>query len=197
MKLTFNLIIDTQSGEFEIVNTETGETKSVEIPKKKTRKVKKVEDTSTEPELILEENKYKLNSAAVELLNIQPEDRLDIKYEKSGSKMTPVIGTNEAFGTKGGNKVTKSFTVACRGKANEELSNYGTKFKIKEHPSKENLFILIGDDVQEKEDNSEDISEEIDIPEDIYIDDLPTDLNLDGLTENPDSTEITSLDFGM
>ena len=78
MKMTFNLVVDTTTGTFEITNTETGETKSV-----KTKKTsKKTKDENPNPQIILEDNKYKFNSAAVKLMNISPDDRVDIKYEK-------------------------------------------------------------------------------------------------------------------
>lgn len=95
------------------VNTETGEmtTKCINrtIDKsnlkvsdvKKPRKKAKKEESS-EPQLILENNKYILNTAAIELMNLTPDSKLDIKYEKNGKNMTPVIGTDEIFGTKGG-----------------------------------------------------------------------------------------------
>ena len=108
------------------INTDTGEileTKLIKrsidkpetaIPKKKASKSKK-EEIST-PQLILEDNKYCLNTAAVELMQVGPDSKLDIKYEKRGNTMVPVIGTDEVFKTKGGNKLTKSNTVACRGR---------------------------------------------------------------------------------
>lgn len=38
MKLSFLLTVDTENGSFDIVNQETGEVKSVEIPKATTKK---------------------------------------------------------------------------------------------------------------------------------------------------------------
>lgn len=145
MKLKFELTIDTESGDFSVINIETGEIKSVTFKeaKKVTKKVKKEESSS--PKLVLEDNKYCLNSAAVELMGVTPDNKLDIKYEKNGSTMVPVIGTDEAFGTKGGNKLTKSNTVACRGSKNEELSKYGRVFSLTPHTTKEGLFVLTGD----------------------------------------------------
>lgn len=147
MKLKFELTIDTESGDFSVINTETGEIKSVTFKeaKKVTKKVKKEESSS--PELVLEDNKYCLNSAAVELMGVTPDNKLDIKYEKNGSTMVPVIGTDEAFGTRGGNKLTKSNSVACRGSKNEELSKYGRVFSLAPHATKEGLFVLTGDAV--------------------------------------------------
>lgn len=104
MKLTFNLIVDTSTGEFEVINTETGETKSIKAEVKKKTSTRKKKDEDPTPKITLEDNKYSLNSAAVDLMGVAPDDRLDIKMEKQGKKLQPVIGSNEAFGTKSGKK---------------------------------------------------------------------------------------------
>ena len=92
------------------INTDTGELLETKLikrsvdksnfevvtPKKKASKTKK--DESATPQLILEDNKYCLNQAAIELMQVGPDSKLDIKYEKG----VPIIGTDEAFGTKGG-----------------------------------------------------------------------------------------------
>ena len=186
------------------INTDTGEileTKLIKrsidkpetaIPKKKASKPKK-EEIST-PQLILEDNKYCLNTAAIELMQVGPDSKLDIKYEKRGSTMVPVIGTDEVFKTKGGNKLTKSNTVACRGSKNEELSKYGHVFDIKPHDSKDGLFILVGDSTPE-----------INLPKDenIAIDgsdeDLPLDIDLSALIDEKDANieEIDSSFFKL
>lgn len=190
------------------VNTETGEmtTKCVsrsinksefevskEVPKKTTKKTKKEE--SSHPELILEDNKYYLNSAAIALMGVAPDDKLDIKYEKREGYMVPVIGTDEAFGTKGGNKLSKSNTVACRSSKNEELSKYGKTFKIRPHATKEGLFVLEGDIPTEVPSNLGD--ENIGIEE--LNEDLPFDLDLSALIDEKDANieEIDSSDFQL
>ena len=60
--LKFEFTYDTTTGEFSVVNTETGEVKSVTT--KKTTTTRKKKEESSEPQLILEENKYILNTAA-------------------------------------------------------------------------------------------------------------------------------------
>lgn len=187
------------------VDIETGETVCVsrevindDLKKEKfttTKKPKKEKVENPDPCITLEDNKYILNTAAVKLLGVEPEDRLDIKYEKQGKgAMIPVIGTNEAFGTKGGNKLTKSFSVSCRGKANEELSRYGNVFTITPHPNKDDLFILCGN----KESNPE--PEEV-VDDNVVVQDeeLPMDLNIDELVEDSDSDikEINGFDFDL
>lgn len=180
------------------INTDTGElleTKlikrsvdksnfEVTTPKKKASKAKKEE--STTPQLILEDNKYCLNAAAVELMGVGPDSKLDIKYEKG----VPIIGTDEAFGTKGGNKLTKNNTVAYRGAKNEELAKYGTEFTISAHSSKEGLFVLSSENtpVQEELNGDENVAlEEGD------EDPLPLDIDLAELVDEQD-TNVTEID---
>lgn len=193
MKLTFNLIVDTSTGEFEVINTETGETKSVKAEVKKKTSTRKKKDDDPTPKITLEDNKYSLNSAAVDLMGVEPDDRLDIKMEKQGKKLQPVIGSNEAFKTKSGNRVTKTFTVSCRGKANDELSKYGSVFTLEPHPSKEGLFIMVGD--KEAPEALPTKDENIEIPED---ENLPMDADLEGLVEDDnEAKEITAFDFNL
>lgn len=180
------------------INTDTGElleTKlikrsidksnfEVTTPKKKASKAKKEE--STTPKLILEDNKYCLNAAAVELMGVGPDSKLDIKYEKG----VPIIGTDEAFGTKGGNKLTKNNTVAYRGAKNEELAKYGTEFTISAHSSKEGLFVLSSENtpVQEELNGYENVTlEEGD------EDPLPLDIDLAELVDEQDAN-VTEID---
>jgi hypothetical protein len=168
MKLSFLLTVDTENGSFDIVNQETGEVKSVEIPKATTKKTttrKKKEDESSEPQLILEENKYKLNSAAIELMGVEPEAKLNIKMRKINKVMTPILGTDEAFNVKSGNRLTKSFTVACRGANNEALAAYGTVFTLEANPDGTGTFILHGDKAPETLLEDENLQEEVTLPE--------------------------------
>ena len=88
------------------------------------------DDGSKEPIVTLEDNKLVLNSKAVELLGAEWEDRISIIYQKHGNNLVPVIGKDDVFNCKSGNKLTKSKTISCRGKANTELSKYGSEFKL-------------------------------------------------------------------
>ena len=194
-KIKFDLYWDEESNSWEAINSETGEIKSFSPVKKSTTKksVSKV-DTDTTPKLTLETSKYILTQAAADLLGVQPDDRIDIKYEKQGKRMVPIIGSNEAFGTKSGNKLTKSLTVSCRGKANEELSQYGTTFTITAHPIKEGLFILNGDKIipeQQVDDAVEIKEDQSDVDLDSELDDLLAEDSTDNITE------ITNFDFNI
>ena len=153
---------------------------------------------SKEPLIVLEDNKYILNEAAAEALGVSPDDRIDIKYEKQGKLLKPVIGSNEAFGTKGGNKLTNSLTVSCRGKANETLSEYGSQFTLIPHAHKDGLFMLIGDSMPEE---SEVVDDKIDVNEvdEEPSEDIPLDIQLANMVQD-DSVEedtITKFDFTL
>lgn len=196
MLLVFDF--DPETGEYTPVSREIIEDKGAIEKKPKTSK-KKTAVTEIEgvtgPAIILEDNKYCLNQEAVDALGVTPEDRLEIKYERKGKTRTPVIGSNEAFGTKGGNKLTQSFTVSCRGKANEMLAEFGKVFTLTPHPSSEGLFILEGD---KPTPDSKEIQEiKIDI-EDEPTDDPPLDIQLaDMLVDDTDSNEISGFDYTL
>ena len=195
MKLEFSLIVDTETGEFSIVSKDTGEIKEGKATTKGTRsKSKPKSDGSTIPQLILEENKYRLNSAAIELMGVEPDARLDIKIEREGGSRHPVLGTDEAFKTHSGNRLTKSYTVSCRGKNREQLETFGTIFNLIPHNKIPGLFILEsqdGDSPTEVED------ENIELPSNDASEDLPFDLGLDDIIENGDATETSALDFEL
>lgn len=185
MKVSFQLNFDTDKGTFEVINTETGEAKTVEVAKKKTTSRKKKEE-ATDPQIILEDNKYSINTAARELMQIEEGAKVLIKFKKVGKDQVPVIGTEEAFGvTGGGNKLCKNNTVACRGKANTMLAEYGTVFTLTENVQDPGTFFLNGDKVK------------VDIPEEFdqeVVDEAAEYLN--GLTDDlSDAEKITADEF--
>ena len=196
MLLVFDF--DPETGEYTPVSRETIEDKIATEKKPRTSK-KKTAVTEIEgitgPAIILEDNKYCLNQEAADVLGVVPEDRLEIKYERKGKTRTPVIGSNEAFGTKGGNKLTQSLTVSCRGKANDMLAEFGTKFTLVPHPSSDKLFILEGDKPAPTPNETKEIK--IDI-EDEPVDDLPLDIQLaDMLADDVDKNEISEFDYTL
>lgn len=141
---------------------------------------------TAEPQIILDANKYILNQAAANLMGVKWEDRLEIKYQKVQGVIYPVIGTGETFGTKTGNKLTKTLTVSCRGKANEMLARYGHTFTVSEMKGQPGLFVLIGDTPPAEE------AEEIEIKEDENdIVDLPLDVDIEN------AEKIDELDFTL
>jgi len=146
-------------------------------------------ETSTKPLLILRDNKYELNSAAMELLNASYGDRLNIEYSQIDGFMYPVICKSVDTG----NKLTKSKTVSYRGTANEVLSKYGTEFTIEYYDG--TLFKLVSKDAEPiimEDENIElpNADEEIDIDEQESSDELD-----DWLAEFDKSTELKDINF--
>lgn len=178
--------LDEETGE---IIKETRELKddSVKKPRSSSSSSKSKVQENPEPILTLEDNKYVLTTGAVELLGVEAGDKIDIKFQKIGKQTIPVIGSDDAFGTKGGNKLTKTNTVSCRGKANDELSAFGTEFTLEEHPNKKGLFILRGENTPNVTPEKENTPE----PED---DDLGEDLIDD---EEEESVEISEDDFNF
>lgn len=176
---------------------ETNEYKPLkqEIVKDKVQKVTKAEEAedSAEPQITLEANKYVLNKAAATLMGVEWENRLDIKYQpvEKGGMMFPIIGTDTAWKTKSGNKLTKSLSVSCRGNANELLSKYGDTFTVTPWKGHEGLFVMIGNkDRSEEEPTIKD--DNISIKEDENpVEDLPLDTELD----NEEAYKIDDLSF--
>lgn len=176
---------------------ETNEYKPLkqEIVKDKVQKATKAEEAedSAEPQITLEANKYVLNKAAATLMGVEWENRLDIKYQpvEKGGMMFPIIGTDTAWKTKSGNKLTKSLTVSCRGNANELLSKYGDTFTVTPWKGHEGLFVMIGNkDRSEEEPTIKD--DNISIKEDENpAEDLPLDTELD----NEEAYKIDDLSF--
>lgn len=181
-KFKFYITIDTDTLQFEVTNAETGET---QVSAVKQKNKKPVLEESTVPELILESNKYILNKAALELMNIEPGQRLDIKFDVKGN---PVIGTDTAFGTVGaGNLLTKSNTVRFSGVNNSRLAEINTKFTIVKQSETEGIFNLISDTQNNSEENSlgsNEISDLVTEPDDFDLSDLLDD-------------EIYGLDFNL
>lgn len=184
LSLTYEMSVDTETGE--VLETKLID-RSVNKPVKamKTTASEAVQDDDKEPKLYLEDNKCKLNSKAVSLMGIGPGDKLDIKYDEGKNGSVPIIGTDEAFGTKGGNKLTKSNTIACRGSKNEELSKYGKEFVLAAHPSKAGLFVLTSEEVAVDQLVGDD-NVNLDTPEGI-------DLDLEGLVDDKDAN-VSSID---
>ena len=184
LSLTYEMSVDTETGE--VLETKLID-RSVNKPVKamKATASEAVQDNDKEPKLYLEDNKCRLNSKAISLMGISPGDKLDIKYDEGKNGSVPVIGTDEAFGTKGGNKLTKSNTIACRGSKNEELSKYGKEFVLAVHPSKAGLFVLTSEEVAVDQLVGDD-NINIDTPEGI-------DLDLEGLVDDKDAN-VSSID---
>jgi hypothetical protein len=181
--------VDETTGEIKFIGKEeiTVDSASTKASKSSTTKksTSKV-DENPEPLITLEANKLVLTKGAVEALDPCEDCRIDIKYKKKDKKLVPVIGTDAAFGTKAGNKLTKTNTVSYRGAANDKLAAYGTVFKLV--PTDEDgIFYLVGDkNPVEPEAPKElvDIESELEVPSLEYLD-------------NADDKELGNFDFNL
>lgn len=177
--------------------TDTRELKDDSVKKPSTRKSSskkkdsEVDDTNPNPLLILEENKYILNKAAIEALGVEPGDKVDIKQQKLNKKECLVIGAAETFGTQSGNKLTQKNAVSYRGKNNQNLAEHGNEFTFTPHPKIDGLFILTGN--REPEIKEDVVPEAEDIASEDELDDEMASL-IDG---NADDTEISDNDFNF
>lgn len=117
----------------------------VEKKKRTTKKkVEVVEEMASQPLITREETKLVFNNKVVADMDIQYEDRIVIKWDKSKDKKTmfPIIGKDVAFDEEGsGNKVTKTNTIGYKGKQNIVLAEFGEQFTIE--PYKAGIWKLI------------------------------------------------------
>lgn len=151
----------------------------VEKKKTSTKKKEEVEKVIESQAIItLEETKLVLNNKAVLDLGAEYNSRILIRFEQNGKTKTvfPVISVDEEKG----NKLTKSNTVAYKGKQNEVLAEFGTSFTLA--PFKEGIFKLVSQDTKEDiEDMIEDIEDASEIEPMVIIDDEEN-IDLDDLT---------------
>ena len=161
--------LDPSTGELTTQEATLGDFKEKKASSTRTRKPK--DDGETEPMIHVLEGKLQLNNKAVELTGYEPEMKIDIQFEKKGRQITPVMMVDEAKG----NRLTKTFTISCRGQKRENLLQYGDTFTVEPH-EKEGLFKLIGN-VEQPEDDI------IDVPEEISLDD--------------DEIDVSNIDFNF
>lgn len=183
LDILFHYNVDEITGEMTFIGKEEITVDTATSAKKQTTKATKVVENS-EPLITLDSNKLILTTGAVETLNVCADCRIDIKYKKKDKTSVPVIGTDAAFGTKGGNKLTKTNTVSFRGAANDKLAEFGTTFKL-EPSEDEGIFYLIGDKTTNP------------IPEDAI--DIESELDVDALDDLDieDTTNLDDFDFTL
>ena len=155
-------LVDTETGELFTKEATFGDFKESTKKATTTRTKKPKDDGDPTPKITLLEGKWQMNNACIELTKFDPEQKLDIKFEKKGKTTTPVLCEDE----KTGNRLTKTFTVSCRGSKHDNLSEFGTVFEVVPYEGKEGYFKLIGDAPQ-KEDDIIEVPEEIEDPDDI------------------------------
>lgn len=181
LDILFHYDVNETTGEITFIGKEEITVDTAVTTKRAVTKATKVVENA-EPLITLDSNKLILTTGAVEMLNICADCRVDIKYKKKDKTSVPVIGTDTTFGTKGGNKLTKTNTVSFRGAANEKLSEFGTVFKLE--PSEDDgIFYMVGDKV----DNP--------IPDDAI--DIESELDLDSLDDLDDSNDLSNFDFTL
>lgn len=190
LDILFHYEVNEQTGEItyigkEEISVDTKVTKSATKTSTKASTAKV--DANPDPIITLDSNKLVLTQGAVDLLQVCADCRVDIKYKKKDKKAVPIIGTDAAFGTKSGNKLTKSNTVSYRGAANEKLSAYGTTFKL-EPTEDEGIYYLVGDKVQEENSVPDEI---IDIESELDIE------SLDNINIDEDDKDLEKFDFNL
>ena len=172
-------ILDETTGELITREATLGDFKEVTAKKATTTtRTKKPKDTDPTPKITLLEGKWQMNNACVELTGFEPEMKLEIKFEKKGRITTPVLCEDE----KSGNRLTKTYTVSCRGSKHDNLAEYGDIFIVEPYENKEGYFKLKGN--IEKEDDIIDVPEEISNPEE------EEDLDINGDTEDIGDFEL-------
>lgn len=129
---------------------------------KKISNIKVVSETPkvldlTNPTLHVLDNKLQLSESAVNLIGVNPNERVTITYwQMEDGTHTPIIGKSEVFTDKdGGNRVTQSNTISFRGRQRDTLLMYGDAFKVEEF--KDGMFWLTP---IKSEDNTEDLQME-------------------------------------
>lgn len=148
-------VVDTETGELITREATLGDFK--EVKKATSTRTKKVKDDGDPiAKVTLLDNKIQMNHAAIEMTGFEPEMKIDVKFEKKGRKITPVICVDD----KAGNRLTKTYTISCRGSKNDNLAEYGTVFELVPYEDKEGYFKLKGD-APEQEDDIIDVPEEI------------------------------------
>ncbi len=163
-------LVDTETGELFTKEAIFGDFKEV-IKKTSRSSSKKPKDDDPIAKITLLEGKWQMNNACVELTGFEPEQKLEIKFEKRGRVTTPVLCEDE----KSGNRLTKTYTVSCRGSRHDNLAEYGDIFEVIPYEGKEGYFKLKGN--IEKEDDI------IDVPKEISVDDESMDINDDSGTD--------------
>ena len=188
LDILFHYEVNEQTGEITYIGKEeiSVDTKATKSATKTSTKASTAK-VDTNPIITLEPNKLVLTQGAVDLLQVCADCRIDIKYKKKDKQAVPIIGTDTAFGTKSGNKLTKSNTVSYRGSANEKLAAYGTTFKL-EPTEDEGIYYLVGDKVQEENSVPDEI---IDIEKELDIE------SLDNINIDEDDKDLEKFDFSL
>ena len=175
-------IVDKETGEIITREATLGDFKEVKKSSSSsgTRTRKPKDDGDPNPKATLLEGKIQLNNAAMELTGWEAEMKIDIRFEKKGKQITPIMLEDMAKG----NRLTKTNTISCRGSKHDNLSEYGSVFDIVPYEGKDGWFKLVGDAPQ-KEDDTVEIPDEISDPEEDEVD------------VDADGVEAADIDFNL
>ena len=132
-------VVDETTGELITREATLGDFKEVKKSSTGTR-TRKPKDEDPVAKLNLLDNKIQFNAAAVEMTGFEPEMKIDIKFEKKGRLTTPVLCQDD----KTGNRLTKTFTISCRGSKHDNLAEFGDVFELTPYEGKEGYFKLKG-----------------------------------------------------
>lgn len=172
-------ILDESTGEIITREATLGDFKEPTKKTTTTRTKKPKDDGEPTPMIHVLEGKWQLNNKARELTGFEPEQKIAIEFEKKGRTITPVMFESD----KKGNRLTKTYTVSCKGSKRDNLLQYGDTFELVPYDEKEGYFKLIGN-VEQPEDDIIDVPEE---PEEI--------LDSDGLDDTIDVGDLADFDF--
>lgn len=187
LDILFHYEVNENTGEIVFIGKEEISVDTIATKARTTKAATAKVDSNPDPIITLDPNKLVLTQGAVDFLQICADCRVDIKYKKKDKRAVPIIGTDAAFGTKSGNKLTKSNTVSYRGAANEKLSAFGTTFKLEPTEDK-GIYYLVGDAVPE----------EISVPDEII--DIESELDieaLDNLNIDEDDKNLENFNFKL
>lgn len=100
------------------------------------------------PIIELGDKKLILSPLALQILNVNPGDRLSINYiQKNNENTFPVIGKAEIFADpENGQKLTKSNTISFRGNQHKFLKQFGNLFKIEMYAKNIYKMVAINDE---------------------------------------------------
>ena len=161
-KLTIE-IIDDVTGEIITREATLGDFKEVTAKKKATSSKKPKDDGDPVAKVMLLDGKIQLNNSAINLTGYEPDMKIDIKFEKKGKKRLPVMMQADS-----GNRLTKSYTISCRGSKHDNLLEHGDVFELEPYPEKDGYFYLKGN--KAIEDDIIEVPQEISEPEDDFSD---------------------------
>lgn len=161
-KLTIEIVDDT-TGEIITREATLGDFKEVTAKKKATSSKKPKDDGDPVAKVMLLDGKVQLNNSAINLTGFEPDMKIDIKFEKKGKKQIPVMMQADS-----GNRLTKSYTISCRGSKHDNLLEHGDVFELEPYPEKDGYFYLKGN--KAIEDDIIEVPQEISEPEDDFSD---------------------------